>query len=350
MNQLKMFTPHYLNRNAFIHSKYVFNPKGYDLYALPRITLSVDARGYWHITVEVSLPKLLFTTNVRMITEDEVRQALDLISHFISSLLPIDFDAHTAFMSRIDYCWNFQVGEANVRRYLEVIARASMPRMRRRAYGSSTYFEPMRKRSNGRKRRMGRQLLFYDKHEQVCHEVARPSDVEATLGQMRFESRFLTPEACKRLAQKLGLGENVAANLLTDAVAREVLTSDIRSLGLDVPIQPASVRADIVHKAVGVRARPRMELFLTLLEKYGDDSERMLEGGFSKASYHRYIRTLREIDALRTTSAPTPLAPLEVSSTVESVTTLSSGVPVSQKRETYVDSSYSATGERKAGP
>jgi hypothetical protein len=238
----------------------------------PRLLICTGRDGFWHLQVTVSLPKMLFGNNVRMVTDDEVREALAMITGLVSSFMNMDFDAFTAVVRRVDYCYNFRVGAVNVRRYLKAIAGANFPRRTRRTHEASVYFESGAKSKRGRKWKSC-STKFYDKNAEVrghtLSGTVQEEDLLAAAGVLRVESSFLS-RAGRRLASISGSGDRTAAGLLTGRVAVLALNHDLKSLGLAEPILPTDSRLDKIRAACGEKATPPLAGFLTLLDCYGE--------------------------------------------------------------------------------
>jgi hypothetical protein len=350
---LDLFTPLNVGRKAYIHSKSVFNPRVVDGYALPRVTVSKTVTARWYVSAEVSLPKMLHGNNVHILSGDEVGYGLDMITEFVSKPLGVYFDARTALVGRVDYCWNFNVGETRVRYYLDALTRAYMARLRTVTRKDTMYFESESK-SHGKRRRRSRQIKFYDKAAEVksghCNGGPIEEELaEAARGLLRIESSIIGARRCQDIASKYGRRGRTATDLLCEDVAVEILNENLKELGLHAPILPSAVRSEVYRKLRGVKSLPRLDVFLKLYDQSGGNLRHDGSGSFSQASFYRYRKALSEAGLLLCTYAPTPLPPLIVPSQERrQVDARSPDVPMPW-RENLVDCSYSTTDVPNAG-
>lgn len=255
---------------------------------LPRLTWSSTPSGDW-LTAEVSLPKFLFGNNVSLISQADVRNALTGISRFISETVGISFDAPAALVGRVDYCWNFPVGETKITTYVAAASHAAIPRMLRYQIGTTTV--------NFKQR--SRQITIYGKHAEVSHRVrertATDSELRDAVGQLRMEVSYRNSDGCKRLARRYGLLDRCAGSLFDGDIAHAELERTLGMLGLNKTTESVDARLDILREVYGDTSHFRcLTSFLSLLDRYGENFWQQGIGGYSRSSYYQYARELKQ--------------------------------------------------------
>lgn len=222
----------------------------------------------YYLSVQASLPKLIYGDNVQMLGEAELNDALKILQEFASKHLGVFFDVFTATVGRVDYCYNFPVGEDLIYQYLLATAEAEPARMKRRLIGKIETVEFANK---------SRKIYCYDKKREAEYLFRRnkisAEAVAAARGVLRLEVRYNTTEAVKRLSSgQLKLPDIQAQTLLNFDIAESVLTSAVESLKLHEPIIPFDKRLDKLQKKYGYGSRfHRLAGFLYLCDTFGFD-------------------------------------------------------------------------------
>ncbi len=199
----------------------------------PTLFHFVAPDGVQYISAEASLPKFIFGDNVQMLaTGADLNRALRAVGEFASEHFGVAFDARTANVGRIDFCYNFSVGEDRIYSYLQAASEAEPAHLKRRIIGKIETVEFSNKR---------RKIYFYDKELETENLLRRGKAVAETLenarGILRLETRFSTTEAVQHLAFKqFNLPDYTAQSLLDFDIAKKVLTSAVESLCLHEPV------------------------------------------------------------------------------------------------------------------
>jgi hypothetical protein len=254
----------------------------------PRLTWSQTNGGDW-LCVEASLPTLLFGRNTVFLSEDDISVALDELSAFVTQAVGVEFDAATALVGRVDYFADFYVGEANLERYLAVMATATLPRFDRHMINTTVLF-----------RNKSKQISAYDKTREILshHGQLNPVMLEEAKGMLRLEVRHKTSDACQRLKEKYGLSRRTALDLLTGTIAFQELSDALSDLGTDREILKHDSRIDALRDYYGdTAAFRRLAGFITLLEHYGENFWRSGCGGYSRTMYYKHMRMLKGANA-----------------------------------------------------
>jgi hypothetical protein len=279
---------------------WVKNPRG-SAYQ-PKLTCIQTNNGNAWLCVEVSLPKLLFGRNTVTLREHDIPEALNRLSSFIYESIGMEFEALTAIVSRIDYFFDFPVGEANLSRYLAAASKAVLPYTRRHIVENSVSFESKSKR-----------VVIYDKYAEVSTRrgLVNAEEIEESKGKMRLELRYLISRACKKIQTKHGLLFPTAQYLCSLPIARKELSSTLADLGLDREIVTNGSRIDRLREVYGDKRSIRpLVTFITLLETYGEKFWRLNIAGYSKSTYQEHLRLVKNANALL--SAETTLPPLQL--------------------------------------
>jgi hypothetical protein len=105
----------------WVGDRYVHNAPPVKNYARPQLTWSAAPDGINYLTARVSVPKMIYSNNVQMITGADISLALDTITGYASDVSGVAFDAATANIVSLDVCHNYQVGEEEVFGYLNAL-------------------------------------------------------------------------------------------------------------------------------------------------------------------------------------------------------------------------------------
>jgi hypothetical protein len=275
-------------------STYVLNLPRDDAATLPQLTVSTTASGVW-CTAALSVPKHLYGNNVVMVSDADMPRALAGVSRFVTEVCGFEFDAHHALVGRADYCYNFDTGEANVAAYIDAGATATLPRMDRFKINSTTVSFVTK----------GRVVKLYGKHAEVSQQVregkATDDELRAAEGKTRLEVTYRRREALKRLAERHGLEDRRAHQLLTADVAHDELGQALGLLGLDKPTRRQDTRMDTLREKYGDTKRCRaLVAFVGYLDRYGEATWRKDVGGrypawygYSRSTYMANVRLLK---------------------------------------------------------
>lgn len=270
----------------------------------PRLTWSSTPSGPW-LSAEVSLPKLLYGDNLAAIEPYEIQRGLGEVSRLVSGTAGVAFDAPSALVGRVDYFWDFPVGEAEVPRHIDAAGHAAVPRMLRHQIGATTVsFSTQSKRQKSTKR-----ITLYGKHEEVLARAreGRASDDElrSSVGLLRLEVSY-RGDGCRRLADRYGTPGHLATYLLRDDIALNELTLALEALGLDKSTEPKDARIDALREIYGDTQHCRTLIsFLAYLDRYGEGFWK--HGiGFKRSAYYEYARELKKAGLWLRSDQPLP--------------------------------------------
>ncbi|RNB92945.1 hypothetical protein EDM60_23935 [Brevibacillus parabrevis] len=268
-----------------------YKKKGSLLY----IKFNVNTR---RLLVEVSIPKYLYGNNVRMIKDSDIPIFFRKLNNHLWEafyLLPRHDSAYWT-VTRMDVCWNFQVGGA-VREYIDVFGQIHVPKYTTRVYGDRETVEWMNKSIR---------MSFYDKEREVLARNASKEIVEAANGMLRFECNIRNSRLLKKFSANRWAGE-----LLCEKVAKQILATYLQKIGVDKVFQTSNKleQADQLIDAYGIVKAEQLMGFILLNDLYGQE--------FVRKSYTPSTLTRRMDDLKKVGIAPffsdKELPPLDLS-------------------------------------
>jgi hypothetical protein len=263
--------------------------------------------GKCYSAIELSLPKFLFGNNIQTLKKSDLEPALLLVSEFASDHFGFQFDALTANVGRIDFQYNFQVGEDRIYSYLKAASEAEPNFLKRRIIGKIETVDFFNK---------SRKITLYDKFRESQRQFAKDriskEILEMAHGILRLEVRFNNTESVKRMANRFNLPNIQAQTILDFTVAKSVLTAAVESLALNKPIIAADNRISKLQQRYGFSSRlQRLVGFLTLCDIFG--FSKLIDLGVMKNSaYYRHRKEVFDADALVFSDFDSELAELIV--------------------------------------
>ncbi|MBW4085828.1 hypothetical protein [Paenibacillus sp. S150] len=135
--------------------------------------------GSQTLSIQVSIPKLLYGNNVNQITENNIPSFFERVQNRLYQLFSIHIPHLEWSISRADICWNFQVGK-NVGEYVRMLSKQKLPFKNTRIYNQDQTVEFYNKSSR---------IILYDKHRQMQKEKASTELIELSKGILRLEIR-----------------------------------------------------------------------------------------------------------------------------------------------------------------
>jgi len=272
--------------------KYYHNPK-LEGFTLPRFTYHPSSYlGTKQISVEVSLPKLIFGNNYELLSE--VGPALDRLDEIIDAdpAIPPLPSMADASLSRLDLCCHYSVGDL-LPHYITALAALNYPHRDTVRFNAETV--EFRTKSVKTK--------FYDKHAET--------DGEAPPGTLRHE---ITYHQGRVIKEAFAADRAVLAGALTPHMAELLLTKDHERLGiLDKPFPTSSSASRALIDQYGSIRGARLFGILAMLGDAGPEgvAERL---NLTRKSVIRDLATIRKADiAASLTDAKHDLPPLKVS-------------------------------------
>lgn len=280
-----------------------FDSRGNRWYQVVQVNPACELKLKWfstcrkhYLSAEVSLPKLLYGNNVRMLSESDPPRALDLVSELVSERAQVNFDAAQAFVTYLEVCYNWRLTRSEVFARIQALHGGSYPRMLRYPIADSTV--AFKNKSAW--------VSCYDKHSQMFNLPRNEVSDEAlreSIGVFRLEHKFIDTS---------GFDDFSVRSLLTPDFAKRTLEDDVRKLGLDKPIQSKDARLDLVADKFGLFSAEQDSAakFLAYGEKYG--FENLVSLGMKPRTIDRYKKILRDAGASLSTNEKRIYSPLHI--------------------------------------
>ena len=155
----------------------------------PYISIYKSPVGEHYLWVSVSLPAFYHRgSNAVLLTEDEVKDALYLLSIYVSEKSGIIFDADTATVWNVDFAKDLFVREDSIRPMIGRLSKMDISWFEPGGYGETTcYFHST---GSGKAKKKPRTICFYGKHEDAIAKGFSATDIAATDGMLRSEFRY----------------------------------------------------------------------------------------------------------------------------------------------------------------
>ncbi|WP_338552530.1 hypothetical protein [Paenibacillus sp. KS-LC4] len=135
--------------------------------------------GSQTLSIQVSIPKLLYGNNVTLIAEHDIPSFFESVQQRIQQLFSISIPHSAWSISRADVCWNFQAGK-DVGEYIRMLSKQKLAFKNTRSYNQDQTVEFSNKSSR---------IMFYDKQKQMQRDKALSELVEQSKGILRLEIR-----------------------------------------------------------------------------------------------------------------------------------------------------------------
>ena len=261
-----------------------------------------------YLSVEVSLPKYLYGSNVYTLETDEaINDALCKLSHDVSTLLGLDFNAHETLLTRVDYAVNlYCANNKEVREILVAMPNVVIPRMKyhpHERHKPTVYF-----------RNKSQELCIYQKYPAVRTQLkkgrATIEHLKEARAMLRLELRFWIARSCRNLPKRLKLPNRKAKTLLTIDIATQVLEEIISALNLDKPIVSSDERLALLRERFGASTCLKLLKFITDCEAHGIEQ---VKATMPYSTFRKWYNRLREAGLVIACSGRCTLAPIALS-------------------------------------
>jgi hypothetical protein len=277
------FQKHWYQLSKARNPTWILNEKGSE--TLPNLTMVLTPNGIWHLSAEVSLPKMLFGHNARLPNQTEVFEGLQMMSEYVEAKSRLNFGATTATVSRVDFAKDFSLSEADVFQLIKKLSDKILPRMDKLLYNDSTlYFKAKT-----------RQIRIYGKlREVLARKKTKPENIKKARGILRFEHCLLKSYAVDSIVKELSLPNKTTQNLLTQNVSDFVMSEILESLNFNE--LRTNNKTNLENLLEHFRTRKAMNLcgFLEMINLRGENFYKDETLGFSKDSYYSDLRNCRK--------------------------------------------------------
>lgn len=257
----------------------------------PRLTVSQDnTREHCFIRAEVSAGKWLFGSNLHLVDQSEMNEALRLLSIYTAEYTETDFDAFKARVTKVDFTEDFNIGEHLIFPIIAKYSRFELPKYERVIYNaSSVYF-----RNSLKKGKLTKEYKLYGKHQERLDNGKDRSEQEKAKGILRLEVG-LRKSAVYRLAKELNLEDYTAKNILTKEVSDAVLTKAKDKLAFESMTANCLENFELLFKDRSYNDASRLLSFLYLRDLYGNDYSYFQKYGLSQRTCQRFWNECKKI-------------------------------------------------------
>lgn len=261
---------------------YYLNHEKDDDPTLPNISIYEEFGAGFGLRANISIPKFLHGQNIDLLTDDEIFDALQVISEYIRDISGIDFNATTARVARIDYATNLYFEREAADRYFErckLLMIPRMPFMPEQSIGSSAY--------HGNK---SRTIKTYDK----CSEAGIGYENGVVV---RCEYAHLNETAVRRHAERIGAADHRAETMLSQGVRKLAVDEMFKSLRLHSFDPEADYSLDYFFRKTGgdLNKARRCSSFTSAYEAFGRDFYLIPELKMIRSRYYRELRECQEL-------------------------------------------------------
>lgn len=264
---------------------WTFNAKGAK--TLPKLTMINTPNGIWHLSAEVSLPKMLFGHNARLPNQSKVENGLRMIGDYVEEKSGLTFDIPTATVSSIHFSYDVNLSQSEV---LPMISRLSDRTMRytdKLFYNDSTlYFQTKSKT---------RIVRIYSKLQEVlADKKATAEAINAATGVLRFEHCLLDSGIINSFVKKNNLPDKTVASLLNENVSMSAISEVFNELDFFEMLSDNRSNLEILREHFSMRKAINLNGFLDAVRQYGENFYKNESLRFTKDSYYSDARSCRE--------------------------------------------------------
>ncbi|MED4907668.1 hypothetical protein P9761_05400 [Brevibacillus centrosporus] len=166
------------------------------------------------LTIQVSIPKLLYGNNVKSIEQSDIPTFFQRVQERLQLLFGIHIAHEDWRITRLDVCCNFHVGN-RTGEYIRQLSKGKMPYKDTRNYNHDETVEFFNKSSR---------VMLYDKYKQ-CKRIKEPKEViEQSKGILRLEIRPSDNDLKKYSKEKR------AINLVTESFFTYIIKMTLEGL------------------------------------------------------------------------------------------------------------------------
>lgn len=180
----------------------------------PYLSTFTAPDGISYLSASVSLPSFYYGSNAKLLTQEQVWEALKMLSFYVSHKSWLDFDAMTANVWEIHFTQDVQLNQSSIKSILEQISQMNIPHFQQGLYRNSTvYFD----------RSKAKTICFYNKYQACKDGHFSKEDLNHSKGKLRIEYRYRTNNSVKRLSKKENLPNREAQTIFQKELSDKIL-------------------------------------------------------------------------------------------------------------------------------
>jgi Phage replication protein CRI len=263
---------------------WINNPKKNEPF--PRLSIFRTPDHFWHISAEVSLPRLLFGHNAKLLNQHEIFEGLQMIGDYIRAKSGLPFNPFSAIISRVDFTLDIQLTEAEVIQIINKLSFQKFGRLEKLFYnGQTLYFQTKNKEKI---------IRIYGKYQEVLsRKNATPEEIEYAKGKLRIECS-LKGKQLKAMIKRLALPDNSAVSVLNEDVSNKILSEILELLNFDeIRTNDYDLLEDLLEKCSTSNAMQNFS-FLEMIKRRGLNFYKDESLHYTERTYKRRLAECRK--------------------------------------------------------
>lgn len=264
---------------------WTFNAKGSE--TLPKLTMINTPDGIWHLSAEVSLPKMIFGHNARLPNQDEIENGLRKIARYAEDKSGLRFNIPTATVSSIHFAYDVHLSESEVLPMIYKLSDRTMRYTDKLFYNDSTlYFQTKRKT---------RLVRIYPKLQEILKDrKATVEAIKAATGVLRLEHCLLDSGIINSFVKRNNLPDKTVSSLLNEAVSMMAISEIFDELNFFEMLADDRSNLEILREHFPMRKAINLNGFLEAIRIYGENFYKNDSLGFTKDCYYSDARNCRK--------------------------------------------------------
>lgn len=255
---------------------------------MPNLTMINTPNGIWHLSAEVSLPKMLFGHNARLPNQSEVFQGLQMIGEYVEAESNLPFDVSTATVSLIHYAKDICLGESDVWKMIKILAAKRLPPLRKNFYEDATLYFTSKART--------KQIRIYPKLKEILdRKHATPEAIAHAKGVLRLELCLVKPDSIDSLVKRLRLPDKTTSSMLTEEISDSAVGEVLDKLNFFESLSNEKTNLELLLEHFTTRKSLNLCGFLEMVNERGEGFYKDESLGFSKDAYFRDARDCRKV-------------------------------------------------------
>lgn len=261
----------------------------------PYLSAFTAQDGVSYLVATVSLPTLYYGSNARLLTQEQIWEALEMLSDYVSKKSFLDFDAMRANVWEVHFTQDIRFQDTFLKYRLDQISKMTIPYFKPGRYANSTiYFHSGEVRT----------ICIYDKHQDCIDKHFSIEDIEYSKGNLRIEYRFRTTDSIKDLVDRVKLPNREARTILRTDLSDKIL-NPIKEQILRL-LKFSNAQDKIIHlqKTFGRRASTIIS-HINKCDYFGGKYFQNESLGTTKEAYYKNQRDCRKVGIYSLIDIPT---------------------------------------------
>lgn len=246
--------------------------------------LAPDKIGY--LSARVSLPTFYYGSNAKLLTQEQVWEALGMLSQYISDKSFLDFNAMTANVWEVHFTQDLKFSDTSLKPLLNQIARMDIPRFEPGSYRNSTaYFHSGKART----------WCIYDKGLDAEYKKFPKEDIKYCKNTLRMEFRYKTSASIKTLVKSEKLIDRQARTLFRQELSNKLIEPIKDQVLIMRKFSDTQAKIKFLFKKFGNRKASSLITHLTVRDYFNDKFYEDDEIGIKRSAYYTNQKICRDI-------------------------------------------------------